>query len=116
VERKECERTLWLQVSIYEAHQVQVLEGGYDFGGVEAGVLFREALAGPSLQCAEELAAHAVVHAEVEVLVGLERVVERHDERMVGGCEDFLGATTIRISTMDTEKSAFNAPALPAPA
>ncbi len=38
----------------------------------------------------EELSTAAVLHTQVEIILGLEGVIERHNERMVTGSEDLL--------------------------
>jgi hypothetical protein len=38
----------------------------------------------------KELSTAAVFHAQVEIILGLERMVERHDERMVARRKDLL--------------------------
>jgi len=73
----------WFQVSIDKTHQVQVLQRRRHLSRIETRVALRETLPRASLQRTEEFAAHTVLHAEVEVLLGLERMVKRHDERMV---------------------------------
>ena len=58
-------RTFRLEISVDEAHEMEVFECGSNFGGVEAGSVFVDTLVGPGLQSSEELASTAVFHAEV---------------------------------------------------
>lgn len=62
-ESRGRQRTLRLEVAVDEAHQVQVLERGDDFGRVELGVLFGQALARSRLERTEKFATEAVFHA-----------------------------------------------------
>jgi hypothetical protein len=82
--------TLRLEIPIDKAHQVEILKRRNHLGRVEPSILLRKALARPRLERAEELAAHAILHTEVEVVLRLERVEESNDERVVGGRENFL--------------------------
>src|SRR3569833_744122 len=82
--------TFGFEISIYEAHQVEVLERRRHLGRVEASIVFGDALPRPSLQGSEELATAAVLHTQVEVVFRLEGMVERHDEWVITGGEDFL--------------------------
>lgn len=79
------EDVLRLQVSVDEAHQMQVLQGSGDFGGIESGSILVDALIWSGLESSEEFAATAVFHAEVEVVFRLERVVEGNDKGVVAG-------------------------------
>ena len=72
-----------LEVAVDEAHEVQVLERSRHLGRVEPGVVLEDALAGARLQGPEELAAAAVFHAQIQVVLRLEGVVEGDDEWMV---------------------------------
>lgn len=67
-----------------------VLESSRDFRRIKPRVVLGQTLLRHELQRAEELAAGAVLHAEVEVRLRLERVVEGDDERMIGRSEDLL--------------------------
>ena len=69
---------------------MQILQGSRYLGGVEASVFLGDALPRASLQSAEKLATTAVFHAEVQVVLGLERMVQGDDERVVAGGENFL--------------------------
>ena len=75
--------TFRFEITIDEAHQMQVFQRRDDLGGVKPCVVLREALARARLQRSEELTAHAVLHAEVQIVLRLEGVVERDDERMI---------------------------------
>ena len=69
---------------------------------LELGRLLVNALVRAGLQGAEELAAAAVLHAEVEMVLGLEGVVEGDDERVVGGGEDLLlGERALDLVALD---------------
>lgn len=61
--------TFRLQISVDEPHEVQVLQRRCHLGRVESGLIFQKALPGSRLEGPEEFPAHAVFHAEVEVLV-----------------------------------------------
>ena len=82
--------TLWLQISVDETHKMQVFQRSDDLGCVESSVFFGQALPRSGLQRTEELASHAIFHAEIKVIFGLEGVVEGDDEGMVGRCENLL--------------------------
>ena len=69
---------------------MQILQRSSHLRRIELRILLRETLPRTRLQRAEKLPAHAVLHAEIEVRVRLERVVQRHDERVVSGREDLL--------------------------
>lgn len=66
------ERTFWLQVTIDEAHQMQIFQRSRDFSCIEAGRVLVYALVRTSLEGSEKLTTTAVFHAEVEVVFGLE--------------------------------------------
>lgn len=83
-------RTFRLQVPVNKPHKVQVFQCCRNLRSVEPRSVLREALSWPRLECPEELASHAVLHAEVEVVLGLEGVVQRDDEGMICRCEDLL--------------------------
>jgi hypothetical protein len=51
---------------------MKVFQGRRDLGSIEPGVIFGNALAGPRLQGSEEFSAAAVLHTQVEVILGLE--------------------------------------------
>src|SRR5689334_21515115 len=82
--------TFWLQIPVNETHQVQVLQRRRHLGRVEPGVFLGYALPRPRLQRTEELPATAVFHAEVEIVLGLERVVERDDEWVIARRQNLL--------------------------
>jgi hypothetical protein len=93
---------LWLQVSVDETHQVQVFQRGGDLGSVESRRIFVDALVRSGLKSAEKLAAAAVLHAEVEVIFRLERVVESNNKRVVAGGKNFLlGQGTLDLIALD---------------
>jgi hypothetical protein len=54
---------------------MKIFQGRGNLSGIEAGIVLGNALAGSSLEGAEELSTAAVFHAEVEVVLGLEGVV-----------------------------------------
>lgn len=54
--------TLWFEVAVDEAHEMQILERRDNFGRVEFGVLFRQTLPWPCLKRSKEFAAHAILH------------------------------------------------------
>jgi len=54
---------------------MEVLQCCRDFSGVKASILLRYALARPCLKSPEELAATAILHAEVKVVFGLEGMI-----------------------------------------
>lgn len=50
----------------------------------------------------KELASTAVFHAEIEIVLRLERVVEGDDKRMVASSQDFLfGQRTLDLVALD---------------
>lgn len=69
---------------------MQIFEGSRNLGSIEARVIFWDTLSWASLQSAEELATTAILHAEIEMVFRLERVVQRNNERMVTRGKDFL--------------------------
>lgn len=69
---------------------MQVLERCHHLRGIKSRPVFWQALAWPRLQCAEELASHAVLHAKVQIAFALKRVIQRHDERVVRRSKDLL--------------------------
>lgn len=79
-----------LEISVNVAHEMQVLERSSDLGSVELRVCLSHTLALSGLQSPEKLASHAVLHTEIEVVVGLEGVVESHNEGVVGRGENLL--------------------------
>jgi hypothetical protein len=54
---------------------MQVFQRCCHFGGVKSSILFRDAFSGACLESAKELAATAVLHTQVKVILRLERVV-----------------------------------------
>jgi hypothetical protein len=58
-------RTLRLEVTIDETHEVQVLQRGYDFSCVELSGIFWKAFPWVALKRSKEFTAHAVLHAMV---------------------------------------------------
>lgn len=96
------EHTFGFEVTVNEAHQVQILQRRCDLGGVEAGVVFAHAFAGSCLQGSEEFAAAAVFHTQVEVVFGLKGVVEGDDEGVVAGGQDLLlGKRSLYLVPLD---------------
>ena len=94
--------TFRLQVSVYEPHQVQVLERSSHFSCIESCGILIDALVRPCLQSSEELSSAAVLHTQVKMVLGLERVIQRHDERMVASRKDFLlGESTLDLVALD---------------
>jgi hypothetical protein len=87
---QDWEHTLWLQIAINESHQMQILQRSRDFSGVETSRILVNTLVWPCLQRAEELATTAILHAEIQRVVRLERVVESYNERVVAGGKNFL--------------------------
>lgn len=69
---------------------MQVLESSRDFGSVESRIIFGNALSRASLQGAEEFTSAAVLHAQIEMVLGLERMVEGDNKRVVTCRQDFL--------------------------
>lgn len=69
---------------------MQIFQGSSNFSRIEARIVFRDTLSGSSLECTEEFAAAAILHAQVQVVFRLERVIQRYDERVVTGGKDFL--------------------------
>lgn len=47
---KNEQLTLWFQISVYEPHEMEIFKCCYDFRGVKASMVFRNALARTSLQ------------------------------------------------------------------
>lgn len=77
---------LWLEVTVDDSGVVQVLEREADLGAVELDALDRELLL--ALKVEEQLTAVDEVEDEVEFVVGLEAVMEVHEERVVQFLED----------------------------
>jgi hypothetical protein len=69
---------------------MQILQGSRDFSRVETGILLRDAFARARLQSAEEFTSTAVLHAQVQIVFRLERVVEGDDEGVIAGGQDLL--------------------------
>jgi len=44
----------------------------------------------PVQHTSEELAATAILHAEVQVVLGLKRMIQSNDEWVIAGCKDLL--------------------------
>jgi hypothetical protein len=77
---------------------MKIFQSSSHLGRVKPCAILWQALAGSSLKCAKEFAAHTVFHTEVEVFVGLEGVVEGDNERMVGGGQNLLlGQSTLDL-------------------
>lgn len=55
--------TLRLQISVDEAHQMQILQSGCHFCCIESGIIFVNTFIGARLQCPKELSAAAIFHA-----------------------------------------------------
>lgn len=75
------EQVLGLEVAVDDASVVQVLQRQQDLGGVEADALLGEAAV--VLEVEEELATVHKVQHKVQLLVGLERVVQVDQEGML---------------------------------
>ena len=58
-------RTLGLEVTIDETHEVQVLQRGYDLSCVEPSGILWKAFPRAALKRPKEFASHAVLHAMV---------------------------------------------------
>jgi hypothetical protein len=69
---------------------MQILQRSRDLSSVEACSIFVNTLVWPCLQRAEELATTAILHAKIQGVVRLERVVKGNDERVVAGGQNFL--------------------------
>lgn len=69
---------------------MQIFESRSDFGCIESSVILGDAFARPSLERAEEFTSTAVLHAQIQMLLGLKRVIESDDEGMVACCQYFL--------------------------
>lgn len=69
---------------------MQIFQRSNDLGSIESRVVFRDALARSSLQGSEKFTSTAILHAQVQMLLGLERVVEGDNERVIARGEDFL--------------------------
>ena len=57
--------TLWFEISVDEAHKMQVLQSGCDLGGIEPRSVFIHAFVRSRLQSSEELSTAAIFHAEI---------------------------------------------------
>ena len=100
--RKTQELTLWLEIPVDEAHQMQVFERGRNLCRIKSGRILVDALARPRLQRAKELAATAVLHTEIQRIVRLERMVQSDDERMIACGENFLfGESSLNLVALD---------------
>lgn len=64
--------TFGFKITVNEAHKVEILQSGCNLGRIEPGSVFGKALARSALQGPEKFTTHAVFHAEIQVLVGLE--------------------------------------------
>lgn len=84
------ERTFRLEISIDESHQMEILQCGCDLSSVEPRIVLAHALVRSSLQRSKEFSATAVLHAQIQVIFRLERVVERDDKGVIAGGQDFL--------------------------
>lgn len=97
-----CRLTLGLEITVDETHQMKVLQGGSDLCGVETRIVLWYTLAGACLQGSEELAAAAVLHAQIEVVLGLEGVIKSDDERVIAGRENLLlGEGSLDLVALD---------------
>ena len=82
--------TLWFQITIDEPHEMQVLESSSHLRGVEPRPLLGQTFARPRLERTEEFPSHAVLHAKVKIPLGLERMVQSHDKRVICGGKNLL--------------------------
>ena len=82
--------TLWFQITINESHEMQVLKGSNHLRGVEPRPLLGQTPPRPRLERTKEFPSHAVLHTKVKIPLGLERVVQSHDERMICGGKNLL--------------------------
>ena len=69
---------------------MQVFQRRNNLGSIKLCVLLRQTFPRSSLQSPEELSSHTVVQNKEQVVVGLERVEESDDERMVGRGQNLL--------------------------
>jgi hypothetical protein len=82
--------TFRFEVTVDETHQMEVLECGRDLGGIKACILFAHTFVRSGLKCSEELSSTAILHAEIQMILGLERVVQSDNKWMVAGRQNFL--------------------------
>lgn len=96
------ERTLGLEIPVNESHEMQVFERSSNLCGVEASIVLGNAFSGTCLKSPEELTTAAVFHAEVKIVLGLEGVIQSHNEGMVACSENFLlGQSSLNLVALD---------------
>jgi hypothetical protein len=82
--------TFGLKVSIDETHEVQVLQRGYNLSCIEPSSIFRKALPRPALKCSKKFTSHAVLHAMIQIIIRLKRMVKGHYERVISSSQNLL--------------------------
>ena len=81
---------------------MQILECSGDLRSIKASSILIHALVRSALQRSEEFSTAAVFHTEVQVVFRLKRVVQRNDEWMIRGSQDFLfGERTLDLIALD---------------
>ena len=63
---------LWLQISVYDPSLMKAIDALNNFRSIEPRGILRQAFPRPRLQCTEKFPAHAIFHAEVQILLRLE--------------------------------------------
>jgi hypothetical protein len=81
---------------------MEILQSRCDFSSIEPRIFLANALVRSSLQRSEELSATAVLHTQVQMIFGLERVVKRDDEGVIASGQNFLfGECSFDLISLD---------------
>lgn len=81
---------------------MKILECSGNFCSIETSSILVDTFVWSGLEGSEKLASTAVFHAEIEVVFGLERMIEGDDEWMVAGGQDLLlGQRSLDLVALD---------------
>ena len=81
---------------------MEIFQRSRDFSCIESRRILVNALVRSCLERSEELTTTAVFHAEIEIVLRLERVVKGDDKRMVASSQYFLfGQRTLDLVALD---------------
>ena len=94
------QQVLRLEITVENTTVMEVFQAKHDFGAVEASALFAEGLV--LLEVEEELSSVDVIHDEVQLVRGLERVVEVDKEGVAELLQDvLLGLRVFNLSSVE---------------
>jgi len=82
--------TFGLQVTIDKTHEVQVLQSSHYLSCVEPSSILWKTFPRSALKRPEKLTPHTILHAMVQIILRLKRMVKSHYEWVIRGSQDLL--------------------------